>query len=86
MAHEFHVPEVLSRLFSLPATVFSRSDCDWTGVSLIVTEILLFDFQGSLSENLTPHIYKESFQGIFEGDVNKILPKEAKYDMIVETY
>ena len=41
------------------------SDCDWAGVSLIVTEILLFGFQGSLSENLSPHIYKEYFQGIF---------------------
>ena len=72
MAHEFHVPEVLSRLPSLPTTVSSRSDCDWVRVSLIVTEILLFDFQGSLSENLSPHIYKESFEGIFEAYFLKI--------------
>ena len=31
----------------LLATVFSRSSYGWAGVSLNVTEILIFDFQGS---------------------------------------
>lgn len=42
-AHEFHVPTTAG-LPSLPATVFSRSDCDWAGVSLIVAEIFVIRF------------------------------------------
>ena len=47
VAHEFHVLEVIARLPPLLATVFSRSSYGWAGVSLNVTEILIFDFQGS---------------------------------------
>ena len=47
VAHEFHVLEVIARLPPLLATVFSRSSCGWAGVSLNVTEILIFDCQGS---------------------------------------
>ena len=43
-AHEFHVLEVIARLPPLRATVFSRSSCGWAGVSLNVTEILIFGF------------------------------------------
>ena len=46
-AHEFHVLEVIARLPPLLATVFSRSSCGWAGVSLNVTEILIFDCQVS---------------------------------------
>ena len=51
-AHEFHIP-VTARLPSLPAMIhgkmpLQRSDCDWAGVSLNVTEILIFNCQSSL--------------------------------------
>ncbi len=70
VAHEFHVPATAG-LPSLPATahktsvLLQRSDCDWVGVSLNVTEILIFDCQSSLGK-LSSHVYKESFEALFD--------------------
>ena len=49
--HGFHVLEVIARLPPLLATVFSRSSCGWAGVSLNVTEILIFDCQRLIKVN-----------------------------------
>ena len=66
VAREFHVLEIIKRLPPLRATVFSRSSCGWAGVSLNVTEILIFGFQGSGNgmENY-PYIYIKSLFGVF---------------------
>ena len=66
VAHEFHVLEVIARLPPLLATVFSRSSCGWAGVSLNVTEILIFDFQVSdIGTENYPPIYIKSLFAIF---------------------
>ena len=61
---ESHPRQDLCQLLSLPATVLSRSDCDWTGVSLfriwwmvIYFSLFLFPYWGQL--------YCKPFSNIF---------------------
>mgnify|MGYP007034112868 CR=1 FL=1 len=78
--HEFHVLEVIARLPPLLATVFSRSSCGWAGVSLNVTKILIFDFQGSDRgmENYSS-IYIKSLFKVFLG---RIFIKNLKFYLL----
>ena len=43
----------------------SRSDCDWVGVSLIVTKIFYSVFNVLERINLSLHLYKDPFGAIF---------------------
>ena len=47
---EFHHPEDLPRPPSLPATVLSRSGCDWTEVSLNVFVAGIFNCQRTMMD------------------------------------